>query len=52
MPALTTRDIAAHIAQICDAQVSEDTISRISDFQDCRLVQDMQARTRIQTTAK
>jgi hypothetical protein len=32
---LTTGDTAAHIAQIYDAQVSKDTISRIADLLDC-----------------
>ena len=35
---LTTGDIAAHFAEIYDAQVSKDTISRITD----RLVEKMQ----------
>ena len=42
MPAvLTTGDIAAHFAEIFDAQVSKDTISRITD----RVVEEMQAWT-------
>jgi putative transposase len=36
---LTTGDIAAHFAQIYDAQVSKDTISRITD----RVLEEMQA---------
>jgi putative transposase len=36
---LTTGDIAAHFAEIYDAQVSKDTISRITD----RVVEEMQA---------
>jgi putative transposase len=38
---LTTGDIAAHFAEIYDAQVSKDTISRITD----RVVEEMQAWT-------
>ena len=38
---LTTGDIAAHFAEIFDAQVSKDTISRITD----RVVEEMQAWT-------
>ena len=38
---LTTGDIAAHFAEIYDAQVSKDTISRITD----RVIEEMQAWT-------
>jgi len=38
---LTTGDIAAHFAEIYDAQVSKDTVSRITD----RVVEEMQAWT-------
>ena len=38
---LTTGDIAAHFAEIFDAQVSKDTISRITD----RVAKEMQAWT-------
>ena len=38
---LTTGDIAAHFAEIYGAQVSKDTISRITD----RVVEEMQAWT-------
>jgi putative transposase len=40
-PGLTTGDIAAHFAEIYDAQVSKDTISRMTD----RVAEEMQAWT-------